>query len=281
MDISIIIVAWKVKDKLRHNLEALLIATQNIRAEIFVVDNNSQDGTEEMIKAEFPTVNLLLNQENLGFSKANNQALRLAKADFILLLNPDMRVFPNTITEALKWAQSNSQATVTGFKLEDEKGIIVDHVRRFPSLSDQLAITFKLPHFFPIVTNNYLMKNFDYSKAQKVDSIRGSFFLINRQAWQKISGVFEPFLDERYFIWFEEVDFCRQVYQYGGEVWYSPAAACRDYVGQSFRQVPRGTKQLYFRNSMLSYFAKWHTPREYFILKTAWFVVSIFNRFLA
>lgn len=280
MDISIIIVAWKVKDKLRNNLEALLIATQNIKAEIFVVDNNSQDGTAEMIRTEFSTVNLLINQENLGFAKANNQALRLAKGDFILLLNPDMRVFPDTIIEALKWARSQAQATVTGFKLEDEKGSVLPHVRRFPSLSDQLAITFKLPHFLPIVTNNYLMKNFNYNKAQKVDSIRGSFFLINRQAWQKISGVFEPFLDERYFIWFEEVDFCRQVYQYGGEVWYSPAAVCRDYVGQSFRQVPRGKKQLYFRNSMLAYFAKWHKRREFFILKTAWSIVGIFNRFL-
>ncbi len=280
MDISIIIVSWKVKEKLRLNLKALESAIRDVKAEVFVVDNNSQDGTTEMIKKDFSFVRLIDNQDNLGFSKANNQAIREAKGDFILLLNPDMQVFPETIKNALFWAQQNPQATVSGFYLQNENGDLVSHVRRFPRLIDQLCITLKIPHIFPFVLNHYLMKGFDYTKTQKVDSIRGSFFLINRKSWTQISNLYEPFLDERYFIWFEEVDFCRQVYKNGGEVWYSPAAKCRDYIGQSFGQLPRGLKQKYFRDSMLAYFKKWQKRSDYYLLKIAWRISFLLTKIL-
>lgn len=280
MDISIIIVSWKVKEKLRLNLKALESAIQNIKAEVFVVDNNSQDGTAEMIKKDFSFVRLIDNQDNLGFAKANNQAIREAMGDFILLLNPDMQVFPETIKNALSWAQQNPQATVSGFYLQNENGDLVSHVRRFPGLIDQLCITLKIPHIFPFVLNHYLLKNFDYTKAQKVDSIRGSFFLINRKSWTQISNLYEPFLDERYFIWFEEVDFCREVYKNGGEVWYSPSAKCRDYIGQSFGQLPRGLKQKYFRDSMLAYFKKWQKHSGYYLLKIAWSISFLLTKIL-
>lgn len=280
MDISIIIVSWRVKEKLRANLEALSIATESLKAEIFVVDNNSQDGTAEMIRVEFPQVTLIANQENLGFARANNQAIRLAQGDFILLLNPDMQVFPDTIVNSLSWTKNNPQATVTGIHLQDEQGKTITHVRRFPKLFDQAVIVLKLPHLFPFFVSRYLQKNFNYTKAQKVDSIRGSFFLINRQSWQKISDTYEPFLDERYFIWFEEVDFCKQVYQYGGEVWYSPSADCLDYVAGSFSQVQRGLKQKYFRSSMLQYFRKWCSKKDYYILKSLWRVSRLLVKVL-
>lgn len=270
MDIAIIIVAWKVKEKLRANLEALLPSLINLRAEVFVVDNNSGDGTVEMIKAEFPSVHLIANQENVGFARANNQALKVAQADFVLLLNPDMRVFPETVSQMLAWARNHPSAVVSACRLESENGALIRHVRRFPRLADQLAVVLKLPHLFPGVLNNYLYKNFNYESEARVDSIRGAFFFINVAAWQKISANQDLLLDERYFIWFEEVDFCRQVYQKGGEVWYTPATHCLDYIGQSFNQLGTGLKQRYFQNSMLKYFQKWHAHWQVIILKTAW-----------
>lgn len=278
MDISIIIVSWKLKEKLRHNLEALNLALKGIKAEVFVVDNNSQDATVEMLEREFKEVKLIANTENLGFAKANNQALAQVKGDFILLLNPDMLVFPDTIKQALAWAKANPQATVSGFYLQNENGDLIPQVRRFPKLLDQVFITLKLPHIFPALLNSYLVKDFDYSRAQLVDSIRGSFFLINRSSWQEISETYEPYLDERYFIWFEEVDFCREVYKNGGEVWYSPAAKCRDYVGQSFNQVSRNTKQKYFQDSMLAYFKKWHPSSHYYVLKFTWSISNLLTK---
>ncbi len=270
MDLSIIIVSWNVKDKLRENLAALYKSEGDFKLEIFVVDNNSGDGSAAMVAADFPNVRLIANADNLGFAKANNQAIKSVSGKFILLLNPDMRVRPDTLKNILAWAENNSQATVCGCKLVNEKGDVVKQIRRFPGFWDQLMITLKVPHVFPSVVNGYLGSGFDYSQAAKVDSIRGAFFLINREQYKKISGLEQPLLDERYFIWFEEVDFCREVYKLGGEVWYTPAAECLDYVGASFSQVKRGKTQEYFSDSMLKYFKKWEKGWKYIVLKAAW-----------
>lgn len=278
MDLSIIIVSWNVKDKLRNNLQALYFSKFDFSFEILVVDNNSQDGSVEIIRSEFPLVKLISNSVNLGFSKANNQAIKEAKGDFVLLLNPDMKVFPDTLSKILTFAKNHAQATVCGCKLINEEGKIVRQIRRFPKFFDQLMITLKIPHLIPAVLNKYLQIDFNYEKSAKVDSIRGAFFLINKENYRKINNKANilPLLDERYFIWFEEVDFCRQVYKLGGEVWYNCEAVCLDYVGASFSQVKLGKKQKYVSESMLKYFLKWEKKWKYYILKAAWKLVGIF-----
>lgn len=276
MDLSIIIVSWNVRDKLNKNLEAIFNSQTKCNFEVFVVDNNSSDGSSRMITENYPKVSLIKNNSNLGFSKANNQAIRQAKGKYILLLNPDMLIFPETIEDMINWANENQQATLSGCKLISENYQIIQHVRKFPTLFDQLMVVLKIPHLFPSVLNSYLQKDFNYGKDSKVDSIRGAFFLINRENYQKISGETNPLLDERYFIWFEEVDFCRKVYKLGGEVWYSSKARCLDYVGSSFSQVKRKKTQTYFRDSMLKYFKKWEKKSSYYILKWAWKLVFIF-----
>jgi len=276
MDLSVIIVSWNVKEKLRDNLQALFESEGDFNFEVFVVDNASADGSADLVKTEFPQVKLIVNETNLGFAQANNQALELAQGRYILLLNPDMSVFPNTLENMLAWAEENPQATVSGCRLVNVRGETVKQVRHFPKLFDQLMITWKVPHFFPTVLNSYLLTKFDYSRASKVDSIRGAFFLINLESFQKISRHHKPKLDERYFLWFEEVDFCRQIVAWRGEVWYTPAASCLDYVGESFKQLKRGQAQKYFRNSMLKYFKKWESAFSYQILNISWRFLSLF-----
>lgn len=282
MDISIIIVSWNVRDRLKENLSALFKSEGDVSFEVFVVDNNSKDGSAEMVRLEFPQVypvksdqlvgakqfngvKLTANKENLGFAKANNQAIKQARGEFILLLNPDMRVLPDTLSNMVKWMRENKQASVASCHLIDESGNTIKHARKFPTVWDQLAIILKLPHLFPNILNGYLRDDFDYDKAAKVDSVRGGFFMINARALRAT-----PLLDERYFVWFEEVDFCRQVYGDGGEIWYTPAARCVDYVGQSFKQLPRGKAQKYFRDSMLKYFKKWQPSWQCWLLRSAW-----------
>ena len=141
-------------------------------------------------------------------------------------------------------------------------------------------ITLKIPHLFPSVLNSYLQVDFNYEKNAKVDSLRGAFFLINRQSYcliNKNQNIL-PLLDERYFIWFEEVDFCRQVYKLGGEVWYNSEAKCLDYVGASFSQVSRGVTQKYFQDSMIKYFLKWEGYWDAYILQSAWNLINLFVR---
>lgn len=279
MDLSVIIVSWQTKEKLKANLQALFNSQGDFTYEVFVIDNNSSDGSVSMVQRDFPQVHLIANLENLGFAKANNQAVVKSQGDYILLLNPDMLVGSDTLFQALSWAKNNQQAVVSGFKLVDQNKNIIKQVRKFPTLLDQLAVVLKIPHLIPSVLDKYLVKSFNYDKAAKVDSIRGAFFLINKKRWQEISGETLPLLDERYFIWFEEVDFCKQVYEKGGEVWYSPAAVCLDYVGFSFNQVNIRKKQSYVRDSMLKYFKKWHNAWEYALLKLVWVFTSFIIKF--
>ena len=265
MDLTIITVTWNVKDFVRDNFKNIYENTKNIEFEIYAVDNDSKDGTAEMIRNEFPNVHLIANNYNAGFAKANNQAIKLAKGRYILLLNPDMRVLPETFEKMVKWMDKHKNAGVAGCHLIKENGETVPHVRRYPKFLDQLAIVLKLPHIFPSILNNYLYKDFDYNKEAIVDSIRGSFFMIRREVIEKLGG-----LDERYFIWFEEVDYCKQVKNAGFEIMYTPEVKCVDFVGASFALVKRGKTQEYFCDSMLKYFEKWHPTWQYFILKLAW-----------
>jgi len=265
MDLSIVIVSWNVREKLKTNLEVISTSEGGLESEVFVVDNNSEDGSAEMVREKFPWVKLIANAENFGFSKANNQAIKQARGEFILLLNPDMKVMSDTLAKMVAWMRTNNKADAAGCHLVDGEGKTVQQVRRFPKFLDQLAIALKFPHIWSAVLNRYLRVDFNYSQASVVDSLRGSFFMIRRSTIEKIG-----LLDERYFIWFEEVDYCLRIKKAGGQVWYAPSAMCLDYVGQSFKQVARGKKQKYFRDSMLAYFKKWQPTWQYWFLKLAW-----------
>lgn len=277
MDLSIIIVSYNVREKLKNNLQSLFKSRGNFSFEVFVVDNNSEDQSAKMVEEGFPQVKLIKNKENLGFSKANNIAIKQSGGDFILLLNPDMQVFENTLEKALEFAKENPQAVVSSCKLVDEKNNIIRHVRRFPKFFDQLMIILKIPHVFPKILDKYLVSNFNYDQSQKVDSVRGSFFVINKNKFKELSGQDLPLLDERYFVWFEEVDFCKQIYQLGGEVWYNSQAECLDYVGQSFSLLKRKKAQKLFKDSMLKYFQKWQAKWQYFLLKYFWLFGTFFT----
>jgi GT2 family glycosyltransferase len=270
MDLSIIIVSYNVKEKLRENLKSILASQGDFSFEVFVVDNASIDGSAQMVEEEFPEIKLIKNEKNLGFSKANNIAIKQSSGKFTLLLNPDMKLYPETLISSLNFARRNPQAIVSSCLLLSEEGKVIKHVRRFPELFDQLAVILKLPHIFPRILKSYLYLDFDYNLSQKVDSVRGSFFMINNRAYEKIGSLEKPFLDERFFLWFEEVDFCRHVHKMGGEVWYNADAFCVDYVGRSFSLLKRGRAQKYFSRSMLKYFKKWKPNWQYQILRFFW-----------
>jgi GT2 family glycosyltransferase len=272
-DLSIIIVSWNVKEKLRENLKALYESKTDFAFDVYVVDNNSEDGTDEMVKNEFPQTYLVENNVNFGFGRANNQVLRQIETKYALLLNPDMKVKLDTLQKQIDWMEKNPQAAVASCRLIDEKGDTIKHVRRFPKFLDQAAIVLKIPHLFPNVLKKYIREDFDYEKAQKVDSVRGGFFMINLEKIKDLKMYLIrtlPEFDDRYFLWFEEVDYCQQIYKSGGEVWYAPDAECIDFIGQSFNQLPRGQAQKYFQDSMLKYFKRWQPSWQFYILRVFW-----------
>ena len=265
MDLSIVTVSWNVKEHLKESLEAIFASEGGLTFEVLVVDNASTDGTRDMLRLwteRESRLRVFLNTTNEGFARANNQAIEQARGRYVLLLNPDMRVFPDTLAAMAQWMDAHPHVGVAGCHLVTERGALtgrgsagpgetIPHVRRFPGLWNQLAIVLKLPHLFPHVLDRYLMRDFDYTKEARVDSVRGSFFMIRRTALRV------GLLDERFFIWFEEVDFCKRMRSAGWEVWYTPVARCVDHVGRSFALVSGYKKQKMFLTSMYRYFDKW------------------------
>ena len=251
-NVSIIIVSWNVRELLRQNLARLLQIGETFPLEIFVVDNDSRDGTREMVRAEFPSVRLLVNAWNAGFAAACNRAARLASGEVILLLNPDMLVEPGAIERTYKELVDHVDVGVVGAQLVGQDKKPIHSVRRDPSFSDQLFVLLKLTKRFPRVMDQYLANDFDYTKTQDVEQVRGSFF-----AFRRALGAELGFLDERYFIWFEEVDFCRRVRGKGLKIRYLSEALAHDAVGQSFKQQSFAWKQRQFSRSMALYFSRW------------------------
>ncbi len=255
MDLSIITVTWNSASLIREQIRSVVSGCKNITCEEIVVDNSSTDQTVEIVKNEFPEVTLIANKENKGFGAANNQGVIVAKGEYLLFLNPDMRVEPGSLDIILQWMREHPDVGIVSPKLVDEHGNLNWDAtpRRFPRLWEQIALILKLPHLFPHLLDTYHMKEADFDKEQEVDSVRGSFFFMRREIVDKLGWAFDP----RYFIWYEEVDACREAKRLGYKVVYSPVITCVDYIGQSFKQRSTLWKQKQFTASMLVYFKKW------------------------
>lgn len=255
MDLSVVTVTFNASEQIREQLKSVKDGCQNILFEQFVVDNGSTDNTIEIIEKEFPQVKIIKMGYNAGFGAANNAAAKLATGKFLFFLNPDMRVDAGSLDKITEWMQNRPAVGLVSCKLINEHGQInLDaQPRRFPGLWDQLAIILKIPHLFPKILNNYLFKDFNPDAEQEVDSVRGSFMIMRREIYDKLGWAFDP----RYFIWFEDVDICREVKRLGYKVMHTPIISCVDYVGQTFKKQPSALKQKWFLQSMIKYFKKW------------------------
>lgn len=252
-DLAVLTVGWNVRDLILKNLEALFESAGTITAEVIIIDNASSDGTVEAIRSKYPEVRVIANPTNAGFSRANGQGMIVMHARHCLLLNPDMRVEPDALQKTVEYLDTHPEVGVVGARLSSSEGVVIESVRRFPDIWSQLAIMLKLPHLFPGVIARYLFKGFDYDKEQAVDSVRGSYFAIPSRALEMLGG-----LDTRYFIWFEEVDYCKAATVAGFKVMFVPTIRAMDLVGRSFAQRQSYWKQKMFTRTMLQYFQKWH-----------------------
>jgi GT2 family glycosyltransferase len=252
--ISLIIVSWNVREQLKDNLSRLFSLQTRDTFEVLVIDNGSGDGTPSMLRSYFPSVHLIHNDTNRGFAYACNQGLRMAKGEVLVLFNPDMVMGKGVIDHTFQTLMTQKDIGVMGVKLQRPDGTVVASVRRDPGFSNQLAILLKLPHLFPHVTDHYLAKDFDYTVSQNVEQVRGSYFAFRRDVMETV-GMLDA---ENFFIWFEEVDFCRRVREAGWRIWYDASVCCTDLVGQSFKQQSSRVKQARFSLSLARYFRKWH-----------------------
>lgn len=258
---SIVIVSWNVRELLRANLARLSSLADTVTREVFVVDNGSCDGTADMVRSEFPWVRLITNAWDAGFAGPNNQALRLARGEVVLLLNPDMLVESGALEATYKTLTQDAGIGVMGIRLMGQDGQPIGSVRRDPDFWSQLIILLKLPHLFPQINRQYLYADFDYSRTQDVEHVRGSFFAFRRALLETVG-----YLDERYHLWFEEVDYCKRARQAGLRIRYVAGVCAHDYVGKGFAQMKHLEKQRIFTESMGLFFRKWHPYWQYAVL---------------
>jgi hypothetical protein len=258
-DLAIIIVSWRVKDLLKECLESIYHFTRDLSFEVIVVDNDSGDGTVEMVGQNFPQAKLIASRVNLGFARANNLGLRQASARHYLLLNPDTRLTDNILVPLVKYLDKHPQTGVLGAQLLNYNKTIQPSVRHFPSWTDHLLMMFKLHHFWPL--KKYLALDFDYARTGEVDQVMGAFFAISGPTLKQVG-----YLDEKYYIWFEEVDYCQRVKRAGLKVVYWPEISLIHYGGQSFKQVFSFKKQWIFSKSRLRYIFKYQNIFVYLII---------------
>lgn len=267
MDLSVITVTWNAEKNIAEQIKSVFLGFKDIAVEEIVIDNGSRDETVNIITARFPQIKLIKNTENRGFGFANNQGAKIAQGDFLLFLNPDMRVEPESLDKLMAWMKKRPEVGLASCKLVDASGKFNFEARprRFPKVWEMLAMIFKIPHLIPQILDNYLMKDFNPEVEQEVPSVRGSFMLLRRAVYQKLGWAFDPC----YYIWFEDVDVCREVWKLGFKVVYTPIISCVDYIGQSFKKRDTYWKQKNFTKSMLQYFQKWEPAWQYWLLRLA------------
>jgi len=263
MELSIVIVNWKVRDLLEKCLASIYLETSGLEFEVFVVDNDSRDGSVEMVAKKFPQADLIASNRNLGFARANTEAIARSRGEFILLLNPDTEILDGALQKLVAFMRRERQAAICGPRLVNADGTLQPSVRRFPTLAVQAAITLKLHRVWPRMPGlkRYLAADFDYSKTSVCDQVMGAALMFRRSLLEDIGT-----LDTGYYIWFEEVDFCKMAAEKGFQTWYTPEATVKHYGGESFGQVLAPRKQRIFNASARHYFRKHHGWLAWFAL---------------
>ncbi len=234
VDLSIIIVNYNVKEFLENALISIKKAIEGINAEIFVVDNASEDGSVEMIKQKFPEVNLIANSENLGFAKANNQALKLARGKYILLINPDTIVQEDTFKVLISFLESHPECGMVGCKVLNPDGTLQLACRRsFPTPWVAFTKMIGLSSLFPKskIFAKYNLTYLNPDEVAEVDAVSGSFMMIRREVYESVGG-----LDEDFFMYGEDIDWCYRIKKAGWKIYYVPFTQIIHFKGESTKR---------------------------------------------
>jgi hypothetical protein len=227
-DVTVIVVTYGGWDRVRTCLQSVFRECAGLSAEVIVVDNASFDGTADRVRREFPLARLVANENNRGFAAANNQGIRASRGRYVLLLNPDTEVHRGAIGAVMEFLEIHPSAWVAGCRLLSADGSLQPSVGPFPSVLEGVLKSSFLYLLLPenAVISSRRIRRIEYASPARVDWVMGAFFMVRREAFDGIG-----LLDEQFFMYSEEVDFCRRVWDAGHEVWYSPAGTVTHYWG--------------------------------------------------
>lgn len=252
---SVIVVTFNGRDLVRECLRRIPAALGELRGEVLVVDNGSGDGTPEMIAREFPEVNLIATGQNLGFAAGNNRGLQAARGRVIAFLNPDTEPARDSLAILAAALDADERLGIVGPRLVYGDGTLQPSVRGFPTFGVSLLVVLKLYRLLrrlPAVAR-YDAAAFDYTRAADVDQLMGACLVMPRPVIDLMGG-----FDERFWMWFEEVDLCLRVQAAGYRVRYLPGPVVLHRLNQSTVLLHSVFTQRMYAKSLAAFFAKHH-----------------------
>ena len=264
LDLSVIIVSWNVRDLLRDCLHSLEAHT-GVALEVIVVDNASGDGSAAMVADEFPRVRAIANAANAGFTVANNQGFELSRGRYVLFLNPDTRVVGDALATMVSYMDTHEAVGALGPQLRYGDGSLQSSRRRFPNLATALFESTPLAWHWPEACNpwarRYRMDDVPIPleggqgvEDQEVDWVVGAAVLARRAVIDRIGG-----FDQGFFMYSDELDWCRRAKQAGWRIVYFPPALIIHYEGKSSEQSV-AARHIRFHTSRVRYFRKYSGP---------------------
>jgi O-antigen biosynthesis protein len=259
--LSVVIVSYNVSGFLDHCLDSVMRACQPYSHEIIVVDNSSTDNTLEMVHEKYPGVTLIENAQNLGYSRGNNQGIRLGRGRYILLLNPDTIVPHHAISASLQFLEQRPEAGLMSLKIVNADGSFQSACRRgFPS---PMAALYRMIGLSLLFKNSrrfgqYNLTFLDENATSEVDAVCGAYMMARAEVLKSVGG-----FDEEFFMFGEDIDLCYRIQRAGYKVFYHPASEIIHFKGESSRKN-RVESRLHFYNSMFIFSRKHFTQRMSF-----------------
>jgi GT2 family glycosyltransferase len=236
VDLSVVIVSYNGREYLRRCLCSILEHTQGLEYEVLVVDNASRDDSADMVAAEFPSVRLVRHSGNAGLSKALNEGIRLSSGEMVVLLNPDTELRDNVFPTMARYLSEHPEVGILGPKILDDDGSLQLSCRRFPAFSVVFFNRYSLlTRLFPRnpLSARYLMTDFDHRRTSEVDWLSLACWMVPRRLFDDVG-----LLDEGYFLYNEDVDFCQRVRRAGRKAVYFPDVSLVHQIGGSTSTLP-------------------------------------------
>lgn len=255
MDLSIVIVNYRVKYFLEQTLNSVEEATQGLSTEVIIIDNNSGDDSIAFVRERFPQYIYIENKENVGFSRANNQGINMAKGEFTLILNPDTIVTRETIEQSMEWLRTHGDCGAVGVHMTDGNGVFLPESKRaFPTPWVSFCKIFGLSSLFPRSRwfAKYHLRFLDENQSHEVDILSGAYMMCRTALLQELNG-----FDEDFFMYGEDIDLSYRMVKAGYDNWYVPVDMIH-YKGESTKKDSMRYVRIFY-DAMLIFYRK-HFP---------------------
>lgn len=264
--ISVVIVSYRCSALLRTCLDTVRAGIAPLDGEVIVVDNHSSDGTVEMVRQEYPWVTLIASEANLGFAAGNNLGLQRATGSYLAFLNPDTEASQGSLATLVRALEDDATVGLVAPRLVNPDGSLQPSVRTLPTTTAAALVLSKLHLLFSRTPamRRYDQAGFDYQKTQDVQQPMGACLVTRRTVLDQVG-----WFDERFWMWFEEVDLCQRILAAGWKIRYVAEARVTHAMGVSSRQLHTVLRQRRYAMSFLAYFDKHHAGWRVSVLRGA------------